>query len=151
MCYPEHTAGCTMFAHLKRQPTNGSATTSAFLFRHVHAKLNRNRIKMASCEPSRTRAYHADLRWRIVYRRYILFYFGNTGTGTKKNYPESQTENLRLLTEVDQFLIMELVIKKPGTYLSEIKWQLEKTTGTTVSESTICQFLKQCGFTRRRI
>ena len=43
-----------MFAHLKRQPANRSATTSAFMFRHVHAKLNRNRIKMASCEPSRT-------------------------------------------------------------------------------------------------
>ena len=128
---------------------------------------------MASCEPSRTRAYHADLRWRIVYQRYILELpvkdissrlmvdqstvrrilqlFGNTGTVTKKDYPESHAENLRLLTEVDQFLIMELVIEKPGTYLSEIKWQLEKTTGTTVSESTICRFLKQCGFTRKKI
>ena len=33
-------------AHLKRQPANGSATTGALLFRHVHTKLNRNRIKM---------------------------------------------------------------------------------------------------------
>ena len=47
-------------------------------------------------------------------------------------------ENLRVLTEVDQFLIMELVIMRPGTYLSEVKCQLEKTTGTIVSESTIC-------------
>ena len=33
-------------AHLKRQTANGSTATGALLFRHVHAKLNRNRIKM---------------------------------------------------------------------------------------------------------
>ena len=29
--------------------------------------------------------------------------FSNTGTVTRKNYLESDAENLRLLTEVDQF------------------------------------------------
>ena len=46
--------------------------------------------------------------------------FSNTGTVTRKNYPESYAENLRLLTEVDQFFNNGV-----GNRDREIKWQLE--------------------------
>ena len=53
-------------------------------------------------------------------------------------------------TEVDKFIILEIVIDRPGIYLREIQRDIEEQTGTTVDSSTICRFLHNSGFTIRR-
>ena len=47
-------------------------------------------------------------------------------------------------------LFIKLVIDRTGTYLCEIR-ELEEQTGTTVDSSTICRFLHNSGFTRRKL
>ena len=79
--------------------------------------------------------------------RRILQLFECTGTVTENSYPDSHVASLRKLAEAEQLQVMELVIEKPGSYLNEITWELEKTIGTAaVSEGTVCR-LEECGFT----
>lgn len=129
---------------------------------------------MASCEPSRTKAYSEDLRWRIVYQHYslgksqqniakclnidqstvsrTLCLFHQTGTVTKRKYPSSHSIAHSKLAEVDKLLILSLAIDKPGIYLEEMRKCLLDEHGTDISVSTICKFLhKEAGFTRQRM
>ena len=124
-----------------------------------------------SCESNRTCAYNADLRWRMVYQVQTLnktyqevgeclnvdpatvyrtnTLFKCTGGVDKKKYPPNK--GTQKLTEIDKFLCLELVIDKPGIYLTEIRQELVEQTGTDVNESTICRFLHASGFTRQRM
>ena len=124
-----------------------------------------------SCEERRTSAYSADLRWRMVYQvkalgksyqevaeslnvdkstvsRIVALYESSSDVTPKRYPPNSGTSTL---TEVDKFIILELVIDRPGIYLREIQRELEEQTGTTVDSSTICRFLHNSGFTRRKL
>lgn len=124
-----------------------------------------------SCEPKRTKAYSEDIRWRMVYqvkflgKAYseiasnlnvdastvcrIVSLFDTTGDVCPKQYPPN-TGTVKL-TDIDKFLILELVVDKPGIYLREIQQQLVQDTGTEVDTSTICRFLHSSGFTRQKL
>ncbi len=126
-----------------------------------------------SCEHARTRAYDPDLRWRMVYQRLVLELpfktisqnlsvdistvrrtlnlFITTGSVDKRPYPEQQSRQRKKLTDDDHFLLLELVLERPGIYLNELRHELLATTGTEASTATICRFLHACGFTRTKI
>ena len=48
-------------------------------------------------------------------------------------------------------MILHLVLRRPGIYLHEIARELEETLGAEIALSTICMFLKKCGFTQQNI
>ncbi len=116
-------------------------------------------------EPGRTRAYHEDLRWRMVWQRIvnnrtinviarylyvaestvcrILDRFERTGSVA----PNQPTPRPHRLHEHDELTLIELVCDNPSVYLREIQATLMETTGTVASASTICRTLKRLGFT----
>ena len=69
----------------------------------------------------------------------------------KRLYPEQHARQRRKLTENDRFLILELVLERPGIYLNELRQNLFVIMGTDVSAATICRFLHSCGFSRTNI
>ena len=107
---------------------------------------------MASCEENRTKAYAADLRWRMVYQARVqektyreiaanlnvdqstvcrtVALFDETGGVCPKEYPSNL--GTAKLTEIEKLLILELVLEKPGIYLREIQQELVHETGTVV-------------------
>lgn len=121
-----------------------------------------------SCEPSRTIAYHPDLRWRIVYQqdilemsvktvsknlcvdqstvRRILKIFDNTSPVDKKLHNRTI---VRKLSRAHQLHILEMIIEQPSMYLGEMKKELYSQ-GVQVDESTICRFLKKSGFQEKK-
>ncbi len=122
-----------------------------------------------SCEPGRTKAYHSDLRWRMVYQRKVLDIstkkisenlcvdpstvqrivnlFDTSGSVEKKIHISNA---VRKISRADQLHILELVIEKPSIYLHELKLELQAR-GTHVDESTICRFLHQSRFSRKKM
>lgn len=58
--------------------------------------------------------------------------FDETGDVKKAKHPEGQSHHLQKLTEIDQFLIIEVVLDRPGIYLHEIQQHVLKETGTSV-------------------
>ncbi len=54
------------------------------------------------------------------------------------------------LSRADQLHVLELVIEKPSIYLHELKLELEAR-GTHVHVSTICRFLHQSRFSRKKM
>ena len=132
----------------------------------VHCKM--------SCELRHTVAYGDDLRWRTAYQRYSLelshqkiainlhvdqstvyrtiALFDATGDVRKAEYSrKGQSHHLQKLTDIDHHLIMEAVIDRPGIYLHEIQEYLRQQTGTEISLSSICNFLRKQGFTRQKM
>ena len=83
--------------------------------------------------------------------RRTLHLFRDTNSVNKRLYPEQHARQRRKLTENDRFLILELVLKRPGIYLNELRQNLFITMGTDVSAATICRFLHSCGFSRTNI
>ena len=55
-----------------------------------------------------------------------------------------------MLSQNDEFFVLQLVIERPGIYLHEIRRELQNS-GTDASIATICRFLQKCGFTRTKI
>ena len=128
---------------------------------------------MSSCQPQRTAAYDEDLRWRMIYQHYglelsykkiadnlsvdpstvqrAIQYFEATGSVSKAAYPKGHSHPFKKLTSIDEFLILELVLERPGIHLDEIKQELCEQTGTEISLSTICNFLHKNGFTRQKL
>ena len=128
-------------------------------------------VTVMSCEPARTRAYHPDLRWRMVYQTKVLSYpvkkvsenlcvdqstvrrtlklFDTTGLVEKRMYPDGHWGTK--LCKADQLHILELILENPGIYmyLHELKLELQAR-GTNVHESTICRFLQQANFTHKK-
>ena len=126
-----------------------------------------------SYEPGRTVAYSEDLSWRIVYQRYglqlsywkiamnlnvdqstvcrIISRFDTTGDVKKAKHPKGQSHHLQKLTEIDQRLIIEVVLDQPGIYLHEVQQHILEETGTSISLSSICNFLNKQGFSRQKM
>ena len=78
--------------------------------------------------------------------------FEDTGAVEKAEYPKGHDDDLRRrLTKVDEHLIIHLVLNRPSIYLHEVQQELATTTGTHISIPTICKFLHQNGFTRKKI
>ena len=128
-------------------------------------------VTIGSCEPSRCSAYSEDLRWRIVYQclgldlscrkvasnlgvdpstvSRVVKRFQRTGSVAKEKYNSSTLP--RKLTDSVQFLILQLVIERPGIFLHEIQTEVEHVLKLKLGLSTICQFLYEQGFSRQRI
>lgn len=124
-----------------------------------------------SCESKRSSAYSDDLRWRIIWQREalnlkysdiavnlcvsestvrrIVERFEASGDVSKNKYPSAAA--FRKITEPAELYIMNLVLERPGIYLSEIAEELETNLGVEVTESAICKVLKKIGFSRQKL
>ena len=122
-----------------------------------------------SMEPVRSSPYSEDLRWRMVYQHEVLGLsyrkiagnlnvdhstvnrvvarFQAIGDVTPTRQPGKRSD----LTTIDELVILENVIERPGTYLQELQTDLLQVTGTDVSVSTICRFLKRSNFSRKKL
>ena len=72
--------------------------------------------------------------------------FLNTGSVCKRPYPKEKA--FRKLTQPAQLFILRLVIDNPAMYLDEIQRHLET---MLMLVSTICRFLHENGFTRKKV
>lgn len=103
-----------------------------------------------SMEPGRTSAYSEDLRWRMVYQHEVLGLsyrkiarnlnvdhstvnrvlarFHATGDVAPTRPPGRRSD----LTTIDELVILENVIERPGIYLHELQTDLLQVTGTDV-------------------
>ena len=121
----------------------------------------------ASIMPS---AYSEDLRWRVVWlylyndvaaddiarfmyisERSVYRYverFRTTGE-VRKCYKTNGPAYI--LSEHEEFMIVNSVLSSLGIYLREIQQRLLHSTGRWVRESTICRYLKRLGMTRQKI
>ena len=125
-----------------------------------------------SSEPGRRKAYQVDLRWRMVWQRLVQGFslqvvacnlsvdpstvqrvckkFELVGTVEKKKYICSN-HPLKKLTKPVQFVLLHLVLRRPGIYLTEIQQELFVQLGLKVSAALICNFLKKTNFTRKKM
>ena len=126
---------------------------------------------MFSMESTRTKAYSSDLRWRMVHQRCMLGcsyreiaerlsvdpstvyrtvkLFEETGTVTSlQGYHENTGKKLSAL---DEIALLEFVLEHPSMYLHELQNALLQSTGTDVSTATICRFLHNQGFSRKKL
>ena len=123
---------------------------------------------MTSFEPARSRAYHEDLKWRMVYQREILGLTYeeiainlcvdvSTVWRTVKrfesegNVEAKKNKGYHKLSEVEEYAILEAVVETPSIYLKEICMKIQSITGTVVAESTVCRFLQRNSFTRKKL
>ena len=128
-------------------------------------------VMATSCEPRRCSTYSDDLRWRMVYQRLALDFsckrvatnlgvdpstvsrtvqlFKRTGSVDKKHYDCSNLP--RKLTDVVQFLILQLIMERPGIYLHELQTEIKRAVELDVAQSTLCQFLHTQGFSRQKM
>ena len=112
---------------------------------------------IGSCESSRCSAYSEDLRWHIVYQclgldfscrkvasnigvdpstvSRVVRLFQCTGSVTKKKYDSSTLP--RKLTDIVQFLILQLVIEHPGIFIHEIQTEVEHVLKLELALSTM--------------
>lgn len=114
--------------------------------------------------------YSEDLRWRTVWlnvvrgmtsyeiadtlfmcersvQRYLSF-FHTTGSVTPK---KSTGGPDKILSEFEQFSILQTLIHNPSTFLHELQSQLYDTTGKWVHASTICRTIHQYNFTHKKV
>ena len=68
---------------------------------------------------------------------------GDVRPRARKNGPQ------RLLGEFEQIILLRLILANPGIYLYELKSELVKMFGVSVSEATICRTLRYMGCTRQ--
>ena len=121
-----------------------------------------------SCEPLRGHAYGEDLRWRMIYQREMLGFTykdiaknlnvdASTVCRRVKQFQEEtsvaakKNEGDHKMTDLEQFAILEAVLKNPGIYLCEIQRHVETIAGMMVSESAICRFLQQNNFSHKKL
>ena len=64
--------------------------------------------------------------------------FHRTGSVTKKKYDSANLP--RKMTDVVQFLLLQLILERPGIYLRELQAEVKLVTGLELAASTICQF-----------
>lgn len=115
-------------------------------------------------------AYSEDLRWRAVWlylykevaaadiarflyisERSVYRYverFRTTGE-VRKCYKTNGPACI--LSEHEEFIIVNSVLSSPGIYLRELQQTLSQSTGRWVHESTICRCLRRLGMTRQKI
>jgi len=68
-----------------------------------------------------------------------------------KPYLQSHRDGHKKLSQADEYLILQLVVEMPGTYLLEIQHELWITNRMDVGEETVMRFLKASGFTRKKL
>ena len=75
--------------------------------------------------------------------------FNLSGSVSKNPYPKERAARKLILPA--QLLILQLVMDQPAHYLDEIQRELNHLLLIDVDISTICRFLKTCGFTRQKL
>lgn len=128
---------------------------------------------MSSAEPSRKKAYSADIGWRVVWRRLgmemtfkeislhlqiapstayrIFMRFESTGSPINMTSKQQKREECRKLDDHHELLILALVAENPCLYLREICALLKEATTVEISEPTVCRVLHRNGFTRKKV
>ena len=117
-------------------------------------------------EPGRTKAYHVDLRRRMVWQRLVnnctikevaaSLYVAEATVWRivdRFQYTGDVSANLATprehrLHDHDEFVLIELVCENPSIHLHEIQTQLLQITETDASAATLCHTLGSLGFTR---
>lgn len=116
------------------------------------------------------RAYSEDLRWRAVWLAivrgmssleisHVLFIceasvqryrslFYTTGDVAPKDHASGPE---KMLGEFEQFTVLQTLIHRPTSYLSEVQHDLFEATGVWTSASTICRMIRDQGFTRKKV
>ena len=132
-----------------------------------------NSLTMSSCEPRRTSAYSEDLRWRMVWQRFvrgltlkeiasnlcvdastvmrITKKFDAIGQVSKSSRPSRNSSRAVKLSRPIQFTILCLLLDNPSLYLREIQRELSYTFNLDVSSAAICRFLKRSHFSRKKM
>ena len=72
-------------------------------------------------------------------------------TGEVQPSSQPRRPSLHKLSEPEERLIIALIMESPTSYLQEICKEVQKITGKSVSESTVCRLLRQHGFTRKKV
>ena len=116
------------------------------------------------------KSYSEDLRWRAVWLHIaqgmsyhdisMLLYMSERSVqrymerfhATRTVAPTIQKRGPdKILSDFEQFTILQTLIHKPTSYLHEVQDQLFEVTGVWVHSSTICRTIKEHGFTRKRV
>ena len=79
--------------------------------------------------------------------RYLTL-FHTTGDVTPRKHSSGPD---KMLNELEQFTVLQTLIHRPTSYLSEVQDDLFDATGTWASASTICRTIKEQGFTRKKV
>ena len=129
-----------------------------------------NKMAATSIEPSRVRAYHDDLKWRMVYQQEALHNytiiaknlgvdtatvwrtvqrFEKTGSVSKKQYTRDSLP--RKVNKMINLVVLHIVLENPGIYLREIQSKVEHLTGSDLLLSTICHLLHKQHFSRKKM
>lgn len=125
-----------------------------------------------SIDHTRTAPYSEDIRWRIIWQREalgmnvrsvaanlgvdpstvsrIVRLFRSSGDVCKRPYPKNSRPTKKLTIPVE-FTILHAVLQHPEWYIHEIQEEVCVLTGTYVSTSSICTFLKRSNFTRQKM
>ena len=91
----------------------------------------------------------ADLLYvHITTVRRIIRLFDTTGDIAPVSYKPGPK---CMLSEPEQYTIIELLLANPGIYLDELQQELHQSTGTWASISTIFGTLRRLDFTRKRL
>ena len=108
--------------------------------------------------------FSKDLQWHIVWqsiykeanldeyvsertvRRIVNFFLatGNVASGVNFGRP-------RVLTSLEETLILSIIFENLGIYLDEVQKYLEEKLGIVISVPMICRTTQQLGLTRRKI
>ena len=70
------------------------------------------------------------------------------GTVSKRPYPRRKQKKM---TDTVKLLILNLIVDNPGIYLREVQDELYSLAGIDISITSICNFLKESGFTRQKM
>ncbi len=114
--------------------------------------------------------YALELRWRVIWlnlvhgfsshevsellclsertvRRYLTLFHqtGDVKPVSRRNGAQ------RLLGDLEQLRLLQIVLRNPGIYLHEVQLQLQEAYGVKIHVSTICRTLKFMGCTRQVI
>lgn len=125
-------------------------------------------LAMTSLEPFRSRAYHDDLKWRMVYQRKMrgltyreiaanLSVDASTAWRAVSRFEQEgsiaarKSSGTSKLTDMEQFALIEAVVDSPALYLRELCQHIQELTGTVVSESAVCRFLQRSNFSRKKL
>lgn len=126
---------------------------------------------MSSAEPCRRKAYHSDLRWRVVWQRLALE-LSYKQIALRLNIAISTAKGIFSLFEVTgdvepkligprpeqrklddymELFILGLILENSSLYLGEICDIVERMSGIWISKATICRLLKRHGLTRKKV
>ena len=142
-----------------------------FILFELHMRSQFEFMAGYSCEPGRRRAYHEDLRWRMVWQHAVQGFslqtvafnlsvdpstvhritkqFELSGQVHKKKY-SCVNHSVKKLSKSVQFTVLQFMLQRPGIYLKEIQQELLWQFGLHISESSLCNFLKKSNFTRKK-